>query len=134
MAGGSEALAGFVFREQAVMDGAFAGVVDLVGDAGEVGVDPGEFEVVIDLVEQVAQGGGVAVAGADHAGDLRRELLLDSFFEDGAAHDGTGGEEAVEVAAGGFVEVAIGFFCAGRGDDALAELSGARDRRFNEFQ
>ena len=55
MAGGSEALAGFVFREQAVMDGAFAGVVDLVGDAGEVGVDPGEFEVVIDLVEQVAK-------------------------------------------------------------------------------
>lgn len=50
-----------------------------------------------------------------------RQLLLDGFFEDGAAHDGAGGEEAVEVAAGGFgfVEVAISFFGAGRGDDTL---------------
>ena len=136
MAGGSEALAGFVFREQAVMDGAFAGVVDLVGDAGEVGVDPGEFEVVIDLVEQVAQGGGVAVAGADHAGELRRELLLDSFFKDGAAHDGAGGvvdnfrKDAAElmdaVGAGelgdGIAEAAAGRIGGGHGKELLLEM------------
>jgi len=134
VAGGLQALAGFVFREQAVMDGAFAGVVDLVGDAREIGVDTGELEVVVDLVEQVAQRGCVAVAGADHARELGWELLLDGFFKHGAAHDGAGGEEAVEVAAGGFVEVAVGFFCAGRGDDTLTELGGARDRGFDELK
>ena len=34
MASRLETLAGFVFGEQALMDGALAGVVDLVGDAG----------------------------------------------------------------------------------------------------
>lgn len=134
VAGGLETLAGFVFREQAVVDGAFACVVDLVGDAGEIGIDAGEFQVVVDFVEQVAQGRGVAIAGADEARDLRGELLLDGFFEDRAAHDGAGGKEAVKVAACGFIEVAVGFFRGERGDDTLAELGGARDGRLDELK
>jgi hypothetical protein len=129
-----EALAGFVFREKAVVDGAFACVVDLVGDAGEIGIDVGEFQVVVDLVKQVAQGRGVAIAGADEARDLWGQLLLDGFFKDRAAHDGAGGKEAVEVAACGFIEVAIGFFRGRRGDDALAELGGARDGGLDELK
>lgn len=124
---GLEALAGLVFREQAVVDGAFAGVVDLVGYAGEIGIDARQFQVVVDLVKQVAQGRGVAIAGADEARDLGRQLLFDGLFKDGTAHDGAGGEEAIKVAAGCLVKVAISFFRCGRGDDALAELGGARD-------
>ena len=134
VAGGLETLAGFVFREQAVVDGAFACVVDLVGDAGEIGIDAGEFQVVVDLLKQVAQGGGVAIAGADEARELRRQLLLDGFFKDRAAHDGAGGEEAVEVTACGFVEVAVGIFRGGRRDYALAELGGARNGRLDELK
>lgn len=134
MAGGLEALAGFVFREQAVVDGAFACVVDLVGDAGEIGIDAGEFQVVVDLVKKVAEGGGVAIAGANEARDLRRQLLFDGFFKDRAAHDSAGGKEAVEVTARGFVEIAVGFFRGGRGDDALAELRGARNGRLDELK
>ena len=117
-----------------MVDGAFAGVVYLVGDTGEIGVDAGEFQVVVDFVEQVAQGRGVAIAGADEPRELRRQLLLDGFFKDRAAHDGAGGKEAVEVAACGFVEVAVGFFRGGRGDDALAELRGARDGGLDELK
>jgi len=134
VAGGLEALAGFVFSEKAVVDGAFACVVDLVGDAGKIGIDAGEFQVVVDLVEQIAEGGGVAIAGSDEARELWGQLLFDGFFKDRAAHDGTGGEEAVEVAACGFVEVAIGFFRGGRGYDALAELGGARNGGLDEFK
>ena len=102
--GGLEALAGFVFGEKATVDGSFARVIHLVGDAWKAGIDAGELQVVVDLVEEVAEGGGIAIASADEAGQLRREFLLDCFFEDGAAHDGACSEEAVEVAAGGFVE------------------------------
>lgn len=134
LARGLEALGGFVFAEEALVDGLFAHVIDLVGDAGEVGVDAGHLEVVVDLVEQVAEGGGVAIAGADELGELGGELLLDGFFEHGAAHDGACGEEAEEVATGGFVKVAVGFFGAGRGDDTLTELGGAGDGRLDEFE
>jgi hypothetical protein len=134
MAGGMETLARFACGEEAAVDGVFAGIVDAVGDAEKVGVDGGELEVVVDLVEQIAEGGGVAIAGADEAGELGGEFLLDGFFEDGAAHDGAGGEEAIEVAAGGFVEVAIGFFRAGSGDSALAQPGGAQDRGLDELK
>jgi len=116
------------------VDGAFAGVVDLVGDTGEIGIDAGEFQVVVDLVEQVAERGSVAIAGADEACELWGQHLFDGFFKDRAAHDGTGGKEAVEIAACGFVEVAIGFFRGGRGDDALAELRSARDGGLDELK
>ena len=127
MAGGFEALAGFIFREQAAVDGALAGVVDLVGDAREVGIDTGELQVVVDLVEQVAEGGRVAIAGADEASELWREFLFDGLFKDGSAETCAGGEEAVEVAAGGFVEVAIGIVGAGGTDDDFAQRRGAAD-------
>jgi hypothetical protein len=51
---GFEAYVGFVFGEEALREGALAGVVDLVGDARKAAVDACELEVVIDLVEQVA--------------------------------------------------------------------------------
>ena len=51
MARAFQALAGLIFGNQALMDGALTGVVDAVGDAGEVGVDAGELEVVVDLVK-----------------------------------------------------------------------------------
>ena len=134
MAGGFEALAGFIFREQAAVDGALAGVVDLVGDAREVGIDTGELQVVVDLVEQVAERGGIAVTGADELAHGLGQFLLDGFFQHAAAHDGAGGEEGEEVAAGGFVEVAVGFFARGRGDDAFAEVGGARYGGFDEVE
>jgi len=49
-----EALAGLVFREQAVVYGAFAGVVDLVATLGNRDRCR-QFQVVVDLVKQVAQ-------------------------------------------------------------------------------
>jgi len=48
-------LAGFVFREQAVVDGAFACVVDLVGDAGEIGIDAGGFRLLLTSWSRFAQ-------------------------------------------------------------------------------
>jgi sulfofructose kinase len=124
-AGVLQAAAGFVFREQALVDGFFADVVDLVGEAGKVGSNAGGEQVVVDLVQQVAQRGGVAVAGADELMQALGQLLLDGFFEHGAAHDGAGGEEGEEVAAGSFVEIAVGFFRRGGGDDAFAQVGGA---------
>lgn len=134
MASGLEALSGLFFREQAVVDSVFAGVVDAVGDGKKGGIDPGELKVVVDLMEEIAESGSVAVAGTDEAGELRGEFLLDGFFEDGAAHDGAGGEEAVEEAAGGFVEVAIGFFRGGCGDGALAQPGGALDGGLDKME
>ena len=64
MAGGFEAFAGFVFAEETLVDGAFAGVVDLVGDTGKVGIEAGELQVVVDLVEEIPKRGRVAVAVA----------------------------------------------------------------------
>lgn len=134
VAGAFEAVARFVFRNQAVVDGAFAGVVDAIGEVGKIRIDAGELKVVVDLVEEIAEGGSAAVAGSDEALELRRELLLDGFFEDGAAHDRTGGEEAIEVAAGGFVKVAVGLFGAGRSDHAFAEFGSAVDGGFDEIE
>lgn len=133
MAGGVEALLGFVFGEKALVDGALAGVVDAIGDAGKVGIDAGEVEVVVDLVEKIAKGSGIAIAGADEARELGRKLLLDSFFENRAAESGAGGEETVEEAARGFIEVAVGLFRAGRGHDAFAQSGGASDGGLNEL-
>jgi len=134
LAGALEAGAGFVFGEQALVDGSLAGFIDQVGNAGEAGVDRGQLEVVVDLVEQVAKGGGVAVAGAEEAAEVWWELLLYRFFEDGAAHDGAGRVEAEEVTAGGLVEVAVGFFRAGSGNDAFAQMGGALYGRLDEFE
>jgi hypothetical protein len=46
-AGGLEAGAGFICGEQSLMDGTSAGVVDLVGDAGKVGVDPASLRLLL---------------------------------------------------------------------------------------
>ena len=126
-AGALEALTGFVFGEEALVNGLLSGVVDLVGNARKVGVDAGELKVVVDLVKQVAESRGIAVAVADLAGHGCGEFLLDGLFQDGSAHDGAGRVEAEEVAAGGFVEVAIGVGRAGCGDHALAQMSGTHD-------
>lgn len=134
VAGRLEANACLLFREQILVDSALAGVVDQVGDAGKAGVEAGEVEVVVDLVKQVAQGGGVAIAGANETRELGRQLLFDGFFKDGAAEAGASGEEPIKKAAGGFVKVAIGFIGAGRGDDAFAQLRGARDGGFDELE
>ena len=134
LACGFEAFAGFVFSEQSLVDGALAGVVDAIGDAGKVGVDAGELEIVIDLVEQVAEGGSVAIAGPDEAGELGRKFLLECFFEDGAAESGAGREEAIEVAASRFVEVAVSFFRTGHDDDAGAQGGSALDGGLDELQ
>ena len=112
-AGVLQACAGFVFGEEALVDGFFADVVDLVGEAGECGVDAGGLEIVVDFVEEIAERGGVAIAAADLVLESAGEFLFDGFLKDGAAHDGAGGEEGEEVAAGGFVEVAVGFFRGG---------------------
>lgn len=63
------------------MHGFLAGIVHLVGDGDEVCIDAGEKQIVVDLVEQVAQGRGVAIAGADLTGERGGEGLLDGFFE-----------------------------------------------------
>lgn len=102
---------------------------------GEIGEDAAELEVVVvDLMQQVSEGSGVAIARADEASELCRQLLLDGFFKDGAAHDGARGEEAAEVATGGFVEVAIRFFRSGRGDHRLAQLGSALDCWLDEIE
>lgn len=49
------------------MYGLLAGVVHLVCYAGEVGVDAGKLEVVVHLVEKIAQGRGVPVARTNQA-------------------------------------------------------------------
>ena len=103
-----QAEAGFVFGEKTLMDGFSSCVVDLVGDAGKVRVNSSELQIVVDFVKQVAEGGGVAIAGADEAGENGRQLLLDGLFKHGTAHDGAGGEEAEEITAGGFIEIAVG--------------------------
>jgi hypothetical protein len=98
------------------MDGASAGVVELVGNAREVGIDAGELEIVIDLMEQVADGGRVAIAIADEAAESWGQLLLDRFLEDWAAHDGAWGVEAEEVESSGFAGC-------GSGDDTFTKVS-----------
>jgi len=103
LAGVLEAEAGLVFREQALMDGFFSGVVHLVGDAGEVGVNAGELEVVVDLKEEIAQSGGVALAGAHQARQRWGQLLLDGLLENRTTHYGARREKAEEVAACSFV-------------------------------
>ena len=65
LAGILQATARFVFREQSLVDGFFADVVDLIGEARKVWIDAGGDQVVIDLVEQIAQRRGIAIAGAD---------------------------------------------------------------------
>ena len=133
LAGALQAVAGFAFGQEALVHGFLPGVVDAVGYAREAGIDAGELEVVVDLVKQVTQGGGVAVAGADEAGERGWKLLADGFLKHGAAHDGAGGVETEEIAACRFVEVAVCIFGAGRGHNTLAEVGGARDRRLNHL-
>jgi len=134
LAGVLQAGAGLIFREQTLMDSFFADVVDLVGEAGKAGVDARGLEVVVDFVEQVAEGCGVAVAGSDEVAEAVGEFLLDGFLEDRAAHDSAGGEEREEVAAGGFVEIAVGILRGGLGYDALAEVCGAGYCRLDEVK
>lgn len=116
------------------MDGALAGVIDLVGDAGEIRINAGQVKVVVYLVEQVAEGRGVAITGADETGKSGRELLLDRFFQDRAAHDRARRVKTKEKTAGGFVEVAVRFVGARRRHDALAEFGGAGNGRLDEIE
>lgn len=76
-------------------------------------------------MEQVTEGGRVAVRVTNDAAQVRREFLPDGFFEDSAAHDGAGCAQTIEVATGGLVETAVGFVGGGRGDDAFAKVGGA---------
>lgn len=62
------------------MDGLAAHIVDLVGHAGEVGIEAGQLQIVVDLVEEIAEGGGFAVAGADLLRERGGQLLLDGFL------------------------------------------------------
>ena len=103
-----QAAAGFVFGEKTLMDGFAADVVDQVGHTGKVGIEARHLQIVVYLVEEIAEGGGIAVAGANLAGERRGELLLDGLLKNRAAQDGAGSEEAKEIAAGGFVEITIG--------------------------
>ena len=120
--------AGLLFRQKAVVNGSLAGIVNLVGDARKIRIDAGELEVVVDLVEKIAQGGRIAVAGADQASQAGGQFLLDGFFEHRTAHDGAGGKEPEEVAAGGFVEVAVRFFRTGSGHHKFAQVGGTGNR------
>ena len=101
---------------------------------GKVRIDAGEKQIVVHLVEKVAQGGGVAIAGADQAGERGGELLLDGLFEHRTAHDGAGGKETKEIAARGLVEIAVGLLGAGRGHNAFAQVGGAEDGRLDQLQ
>lgn len=87
-----EAAAGFVFGEQALVYRFSADIVDLIGEPWERGVDADGDEVVIDLVEQVAESSSVSVAGANKVVQAFRKPLLDCFFKNAAAHDGRSGE------------------------------------------
>jgi hypothetical protein len=91
-AGVLKAEAGFLFRQEAVVNGFLPGIVDLVGVAWKIGIGAGELEVVVDLVEKIAQSGRISVAGADQASQGGGQFLLDGFFEHGTAHDGAGGK------------------------------------------
>jgi len=134
VAGRLETKASLFFSEQSLVYGALACIVDPVGNAGKAGIDAGEMEIVIDLVKQIAEGRSIAVPRANETPELRRQLLPDGFFEYGAAEARAGGEEAIEVTARGFIEVAVGFVGAGRGNNALAQLNGAGDGGLDKLQ
>src|ERR1039458_4832221 len=97
------------------MDSLLAGVVSLVGYTGKVGIDASQDQVVVDFVEQVAEGGGVAAAGADQAGERGGQFLFDGLFKHRSAHHGAGSEETQEVATRRLIQTTVGFFGAGRG-------------------
>jgi len=69
-----------------------AGIVYLVSHSREIGIDAGEDQIIIHLVEQIAQGGGVAVASAHKTAECGGDFLFDGLFKHRAAHDGTRGE------------------------------------------
>ena len=52
MASVLQALAGFVFTEQALMDSFSAGIVDAVGGTEECGIDAGELEPTSSVFER----------------------------------------------------------------------------------
>ena len=85
-------------------------------------------------MQQVAECGGVAVPRPDLRASAGRQLLLDCLFQHRTAHDGAGRVKPEEITARGLIEIAVGFIGAGGGNDALAQLGGARDRRFDHFQ
>lgn len=116
------------------MDGLLADIVDLVGETREAWVNAAIKKIVINLVEEIAEGCGVAIAGLNKAGETLGEALLDGLLKDRAAHDGACGEETVEVTAGSFVEIAICFVRAAFADDTLTKMRGAGDGRLDELK
>src|ERR1700679_709222 len=127
-----QTLAGFSFTEQALMDCFATDIIDAVGRLEEVRVDADELEVVIDLMEQIAEGGRMPVAACNKASEIGRELLLHGFLHDRPAHHRAGCVETIEVAAGGLVEVAIGLLRCGRSDDTLSQVRGAGGCRLDQ--
>ena len=102
-----QAAAGFVFGEKALVYGFAADVVDQVGHAGKVRIEAGQLQIVVYLMEEVAEGGGVTVTGTNLPGERFGELLFDGLLKNRTAQDGASGEEAEEIAAGGFVEITV---------------------------
>ena len=92
------------------MDGLLSDVIDLVGEARKGRVDTRGEEVIVHLVEQVAEGRSVAITAGYQLSYGDRELLFDSFFQDAATHDRAGSKEREEVAAGSLIEIAVGIF------------------------
>ncbi len=127
-----QALAGFRFAEQALMNCFAAHIIDAVGGLEKGRVDADELEVVIDLVQQIAEGGRGTITARYKAGKIGRKFLLHGFLHDGPAHYRAGSVETIEVTAGGFVEITVGFFRRGRSDNALAQMRGARGCGLNE--
>ena len=62
-------------------------IVHLIRNVRERGLKATEVEVVVDLMEQVAQRGSVAIAGARKTAEMWREFLLNGLLKHGAAHD-----------------------------------------------
>jgi len=109
-------------------------IVDLIGDVGKVAVDPRHLQIVVHLVEQVPQGGRVAVAGPHQPRQRLRELLLDRLFQHRPAHHGAGREETEEVTAGCLIQVSICILRAGRSHDTFAQMRCPQYRRLHLLQ
>jgi len=103
-----QAVPRFIFRQQPPMNRLSPDVVHLVGDTRKPRIEACELKVVVDLVQQIPQRCSIAVAGKNQAGKTRGQLLPDGLFQNRPAHHGAGGKKPKEIAARGFIEIAIG--------------------------
>ena len=77
-------------------------------------IDAGQLQVVIHLVQQVAQRRRIAVAVRTCRAKPRRQLLLDRLLKHRTAHHGASRKQPKKIAASRLVQISVRFFRAGR--------------------